>query len=136
MKLRPNGFKKASKRGPIDLIRGILDKNRSPSQDLKCCVRKPEAELGNSHHGLAVVPTTTHSGLPQLARGGCHDCGSFRFPKLARLSLRPFGFHSISSVLCCNFIFKGLILVASGGYISITILEFLKKLHRRPQMRD
>jgi len=55
MKLRLNGFKKASKQGPIDPIRRIQGKNRSLRRDIKRAFWKQETELGSSHDGLAVV---------------------------------------------------------------------------------
>jgi len=56
MKLRPDGFKKVSKRGLIDPIRQIQGKNYDPKRDPKRYVRETRDELGSSRHGLAMVP--------------------------------------------------------------------------------
>jgi len=82
MKLRPNGFKKPSKRGPIDPIRQMQGKNRGVRQDPICCIWETRDELGSSHHGLsqATVAITGCGGLPRLAHGGCHGRGNALFP--------------------------------------------------------
>jgi len=46
MKLRPNGFQKSSKQGPIDPIQQIQGKNRGSRRNPKHCVQETRDEAG------------------------------------------------------------------------------------------
>jgi len=71
----------------------------------------------NKKKSWIVAPQLDCGGLPWLAHGNCHGCGSPHFPQLTRLFSWLFDFQAISFVLCCIFVFKGLVLAASGGLL-------------------
>jgi len=116
MKLRLNKVMGASKRGLIGPLRRFQGKDRGPRRRSKTQRLRIKGQNWQK--------------TPQSSRGACHGPwwpprsryagfhGS-RTPILLRfrcLSSRLFGFHTILSILCYEFIFKGFIFVAKSYF--------------------